>query len=382
MSLTVLITNIEMWPRTGTVLYVRDLALELQRQGHSPMVYTLKVGSVGEELRAAGIPVVTRLDRLAARPDVIHGHHLHTRMMAVQQLPGVPAVAVCHAHDSWLDQALLHPRVRRYFGVSRLCVARWRREGVPDDRLCLLKNFVDTRRFRARSPLPARPRRALVFSNHARPGTHLPAVEEACRRAALELDIVGEGMGSAVAKPEELLGRYDLVFAKAKAALEAMAVGAAVVLCDFGGVGPMVQSADLEDLSDQNFGFEALRGPLSVEPLLREISRYDPQDAALVRDRIRAGADLEGAVRKLVAIYRAVLEEGLVGDDQEETTARSDAARVGLYSTLSRTWMALGPEPRSLLKKLPFAAQALSWLTRRLLASRDRSPELRRARRQ
>ena len=92
--LRVLITNIEMWPRTGTVTYVRDLALELRRLGHRPAVYTLRAGPVAEELQAAGIPVVTRLDRLPERPDVIHGHHLATAMSPVQDLPGVPAIAV------------------------------------------------------------------------------------------------------------------------------------------------------------------------------------------------------------------------------------------------------------------------------------------------
>jgi hypothetical protein len=38
--------------------------------------------------------------------------------------------------------------------------------------------------------------------------------------------------GSINAKPEEILGGYDLVFAKARSAIEAMAVGTAVVICD------------------------------------------------------------------------------------------------------------------------------------------------------
>ena len=56
MGLQVLITNIELWPPSGTVLYVRDLALELQRQGHTPVVFSSTAGSVAEELRAAGRP--------------------------------------------------------------------------------------------------------------------------------------------------------------------------------------------------------------------------------------------------------------------------------------------------------------------------------------
>ena len=33
------------------------------------------IGPPAEELRAATIPVVSDIDAIAARPDVIHGHH-------------------------------------------------------------------------------------------------------------------------------------------------------------------------------------------------------------------------------------------------------------------------------------------------------------------
>ena len=36
MGLRVLITNINLWPPSGTAVYTRDLALELRRQGISP----------------------------------------------------------------------------------------------------------------------------------------------------------------------------------------------------------------------------------------------------------------------------------------------------------------------------------------------------------
>jgi len=51
------------------------------------------------------------------------------------------------------------------------------------------------------------------------------------------------------------------VFAKGKAALESLAVGAAVVLCDARGVGPMVTSSQLDHLRPLNFGLRALRDP-------------------------------------------------------------------------------------------------------------------------
>jgi hypothetical protein len=376
--LRVLITNVEMWPRTGTVTYVVDLALELQRRGHRPSVFTLRGGPVAEELRAGGIPVVTRLDRLPESPDIIHGHHLATAMSPVQDLPGVPAIAVCHSHDGWADRPLLHTRVRRYFGVSRVCVERLIREGVPAQRAEFLGNFVDTCRFQPRSPLPLRPRRALVFSNHAREDTHLPAVREACRRAGLPLDVVGEGVGRPVAEPERLLGQYDIVFAKAKAAIEAMAVGNAVVLCDFSGVGPMASTAAFDDLQAANFGFEILREGLTAEAVGRQIDRYDPEDAASVREMVRSRASLEGAVRRLVAVYRQVVAEQAAAPPAEES-APQRRARPGLrlYVCLARIWVSLTPRQRALFRALPGAKRLAAITGRRLLDGDSPGPDQR-----
>ncbi len=55
---------------------------------------------------------------------------------------------------------------------------------------------------------------------------------EACRRTQLTLDVIGAESGSVSTRPQDVLGQYDMVFAKARCALEALAVGSAVVLCD------------------------------------------------------------------------------------------------------------------------------------------------------
>ncbi|HNX97677.1 MAG TPA: glycosyltransferase [Candidatus Aminicenantes bacterium] len=305
----VLITNVFMDAPSGTVLYARDLALELQRQGHLPAIYTWRAGRACAGLETAGIPVVTDLRRIGFRPDVIHGHHRPLTLGALRHYPGTPALFFCHDHRSSLDRALLDPQVARYVGVSRLCVERLLAEGAPAGRTLLLPNFVDLHRFRPRPPLPDAPRRALVFSNYARTDTYLPAVTEACRRRGLALDVVGSGVGRESLLPERLLGEYDLVFAKAKAAMEAMAVGTAVVLCDFGGVGPMVTADDFDRLRPLNFGFQALTEPLTPAALERQIARYDPDDARRVSDRLRSCAGLEETVHELAALYGRVIDE-------------------------------------------------------------------------
>jgi hypothetical protein len=181
----------------------------------------------------------------------------------------------------------------------------------------------------------------------------LPAVSEACRRAGLELDVVGAEAGHAVTQPESILGQYDIVFAKGKAALEAMAVGAAVILCAYGGMGPMVTSAEFEGLRPLNFGFQAMRDPAQPENLLGQIARYDPQDAARVRDLVRAHAGLDQAAQTLVAIYQEVIEEQNALPDPAEEPVRQPLLPKRLILKVLRAWGALQPSQRSWIRTLP-----------------------------
>jgi hypothetical protein len=332
--LRILLTNITLATRTGTELWIKEAALGLLRRGHAPMVFTSEPGEIADEIRAATVPVVHDLARLGVRPDLIHGHHHQPTMAALLHFPGVPAVFVAHDWMSWNDAPPLFPRILRYAAVDRTNRDRLVVENaIPEDRLRLLLNWVDLDRFRPRGPLPERPRRALAFSNYARRDTYLPVLEEACRRAGLALDTAGEGSGRPAKHPEALLGDYDLVFAKARAALEALAVGTAVVLCDARGLGPMVTSGDFDALRQLNLGARTLQDRITPEGLLREINRYDAQDAAEVSRRVRATAGLEPALDRLLDLYGEVLEEsGRIKAWDPEAEMRAAAAYLSRWT--------------------------------------------------
>lgn len=333
----VLITNLQLRERTGTELYVRDLALGLQSLDHVPIVYSPLLGELGEELRRGGIAVTDDLRTVAEPPDLIHGHHAVETMTALLHFPGVPAVWVCHDATAWHDTAPLSPRILQYVAVDEAVRDRLRfRHGIPDGRIRIIGNAVDLQRFRPRPPLPERPNRALIFSNYASAETHVTAVQEACRQAGLSLDIVGAGSTGAATAPEDLLGQYDLVFAKARCALEAMAVGAAVVLCDAGGLGPMVTAAEVRHLRRLNFGRRTLRDPLEPNLVLQEIRRYHAGDAAAVSQVIRATAGLDITLAALVELYEEVLAEARERTWDPAEEGRAAAAQLRWLSGLLR----------------------------------------------
>ena len=82
------------------------------------------------------------------------------------------------------------------------------------------------------------------------------------------------------------------MFAKARCALEAMAVGTSVIGADCSGLGGMVVSENVEAMRRLNFGLRAMqRWPLTVETVAREIARYHVESSAAVCAFIRSNAD-------------------------------------------------------------------------------------------
>ena len=309
-GLRILITNHFLCARTGSELYVCELAINLLRRGHSPIVYSPQLGLTARELRQATIPVVDNLDAIGSTPDLIHGQHHVETMSALLRFPNTPAVFFCHGWLPWEETPPKHPRILRYVAVDDTCLDRLVSEsGIPEQRVSVILNSVDLEEFLPRAPLPAKPVRALVFSNGANESTHLGAVRDACQKSGLTLDVIGAKSGNVAERPQDLLGQYDIVFAKARCALEAMAVGSAVVLCDIKGVGPMVTSSEVDRLRRLNFGIRTLRERIDPGVLEKEIARYDAADAATVSQRIRETAGRAAAIDHIVELYQKVIDE-------------------------------------------------------------------------
>jgi hypothetical protein len=328
----VLITSFSCATRTGVEVYVRDVAVGLQKRGHVPIIYSPHLGELAQELRSLTIQVIDDLNAIVLPPDIIHGQHHIETMMALLHFPGVPAVYFSHNAFNWLDSPPLFPRVGRYVAVDQDCYDKLVfQHGVPEERVRLLLNFVNLERFKSRGPLPAQPRRALLFSSYTEDDAYLAAVREACSQTGLQLDVLGLGVGISSGEPEQLLGQYDIVFAKARSALEALAVGTSVIVYCMKSVGPMVTASEVERLLPLNFGLRAMRRssstPNLTQELIGEIGRYDPLDAAQASARVRALSSEETAIDRILSLYSEVIEESHSTNKSEiEAEGRAAAA--------------------------------------------------------
>jgi len=326
----VLITNNTFDAHAGSELYARDVALALLRRGHQPVAYSTHLGAVARELRDATVPVIDDLAQLTVAPDIIHAQHHLDAMTAMLRFPQVPAVYFCHGWVPWEEMPPKFPSIRTYIAVDDLCAERLQCEsGIAPAQIRLIRNFVDLARVELHAEWPARPRRALVFSNNAREDGYLGIVRKACALRGIEVDAIGIQSGRVEANPAALLRNYDIVFAKARSAIEAMASGAAVIVCDAAGLAGMVTEYNYADWRDLNFGVRTLSRAITVETILAELDAYDATQAQRVTQRIREEADMERAVDTIVETYAQAIAEHRASpvDVQSQFVAASDYLR-------------------------------------------------------
>ncbi|MEM7034825.1 MAG: glycosyltransferase [Chloroflexota bacterium] len=294
----------------GTEVVIRDLAVGVQAQGYQPLIYSPILGKVADEIAANGIQVVNNLNDLSIQPDIIHGHHFIQTLEALAHFPNTPGIYVCHDRLHWNDTPPRLDRLKQYVAVDYNCRERLIDEAqVSPEAIQVIGNTVDLTRFQPRSPLPDKPRRALIFSNYAQRNTHVESIQTACATLNLPVDIVGEKHGTAHSNPEQILGDYDLVFAKARCALEAMAVGCAVILCDTQGLGSLVTATEVAQFRHWNFGMRLLQHPLNPEGIISQIKRYNAKDAAIVSRYIRDQASLQQGLNQYLTLYKKVITE-------------------------------------------------------------------------
>jgi glycosyltransferase involved in cell wall biosynthesis len=304
--LRVLITNLFVANNSGSEVVVELLADGLRRAGHQPMVCAPTLGPQAMKMRERGHIVVDRVTALPAAPDIIHAQHISVALSALAAFPETPAVFACHSANFEVEAPRPHPQIRRWIAVDDLCRDRCLSRGVPPDRLTVILNAVDFERFARQSPLPQKPRRALLLTKNL---AHVEAIRAACAAREIELSELGAAFGRVTDQIERELPNYDLVFATARMALEAAAIGCAVVVCDGRGFAGLLTSERLADWRRLNFGAGLLARPTSPHLVAEAIAAYGANDAGAVTDRLRAEASLTDCVARHLAVYEAALAD-------------------------------------------------------------------------
>ncbi len=313
--MNVLLTNIVLDQVSGTVAYTRDLALALKHRGIHVEIYTHSIGEVGLDLIAQGIVVFTSLTQSKQIPDIIHAHHSPLLIDALFKYRNAPAIYWIHDRYATYDKPVVLKNIMKYFAVDYFCMERYTEEVTLNDKyIQVIFNWSDTSKFKQRIHFATAPKKALVFSNYASDENYLNYIKEACRRCNISLDVMGLLVGNYQPQPQLFLDQYDIIFAKAKAAIEAMCTGAAVIVCDANGYAGRVTKENFDFLRMYNFGRKTMTQSYHIDHIVRDIESYNVDENKSISDLIRSSASLDQYMDQLMGIYTTCIQDYKSGD--------------------------------------------------------------------
>ncbi|MEM8955172.1 MAG: hypothetical protein AAGD22_13555, partial [Verrucomicrobiota bacterium] len=179
----------------------------------------------------------------------------------------------------------------------------------------------------------------------------------------LPLDLAGHSLGKPVDHPEELLPKYDLVFAAGRTAIEAMACGCAVIPIAVDKSGRLICPRTFETSQKVNFSSRKQYPLIRKDLVIRQIKRYNADDAVVVTRRTRAELGTDTTCDRLEALYQKILAEytGPPSSDQERIALKQDALFLAKRAhSLTLDLDGIPPETQDLVRALQHATEHLT----------------------
>jgi hypothetical protein len=311
--------NHRLFAAGGAETHIATLGDQLLRLGHEVVVYCPEPGRFAGEIRARGLDIVLRAVDLPLDRDAVLAQDRRVLLELVgRYASSVMAFRMCSEIDFHLppqvngDLDLVVALGERYAKVARSCAV-----DVP---LLRLRIPIDTGRLRPLSPIRRRPRRAAILGNYP---DRVYAVRKAWEPYGIEvIQIGGRHQRYDVAAA---LDGIDIVVAKGRAALDAMACGRAVYLYDiFGGDG-WITPATYPDVEADHFAGQATNRVIEIADLTRDLADYDATMGTTNRDLVLQHHDARAHAGEFVAAVRTALEakrKGCARDGGDRGDAR------------------------------------------------------------
>ena len=286
----------------GTETYCLTVARALERLGHEVTLFADELGPLAERAVDGGFDVARELTELPAQCEAVLANDAITAGLLAGRYPDTRLVYCVHSSlfevqtpplDSGIVDAIVAPSDRLAAHAHALAL------DVPVVRLA---QPIDTERFLPSEAPRLPPRRALLLSSY---------LEDRRREALVEtwtaagIECVQVGAADRVVfdvRPE--IAQADIVVAKARAALEAMACGKAVYVFDgFGGDG-WVTADSYPALEADNFAGQATDRPVDRHRLAADLDRYDPDMGWINREIVIRNHSARSHAHQLVELLR------------------------------------------------------------------------------
>ena len=316
----------------GTEVHLVTIGAELMRLGHEVVVYSPELGPYADHARRRGLEVTDELRRLPAECDVVFAQDALVVYDLVERYPeAVSVFRVCGDVYDFQSPPQLGGIVdlvvvlsERYARLAEACSVR-----AP---VLHLPVPVDLERLVPLGPLRRKPSRAVVLGNYPQ---RVETIRAAWEPLGVEVRHVGApnqqyDIASAVADA-------DIVVAKARAAVDALACGRALYVYDFFGGDGWVTPETYPRLEADNFAGLATGRTVGVAQLRRDLADYDPSMGVANRD---LAVQHHGARDHVARLLSAV---GAAGAQERPSAPLREVARL---PALQWSWEGVARESR------------------------------------
>ena len=164
----------------------------------------------------------------------------------------------------------------------------------------VIRNPIDTSRFRPETELNETVKRVLYISNNG-DSDFGDLVEQAAKNAGAELVKLGRAYGRSM-NPQEIMNTVDLVISLGRGAYEAMSCGRPVIAADIRGGDGYVHPDFVWEWRKNNLSGRYNKHDVSIDWLTAEILKYQPHHGAQLRNYIEVEHNDLSVARYYIAL--------------------------------------------------------------------------------
>jgi glycosyltransferase involved in cell wall biosynthesis len=306
---------------TGTETFTYTLLKALSGKGHKIYFYSpFMAGKILTKTKKLNIFISNNLaDFQQEKIDVIHCHHSPTAILARFFFPHTPLVYLMHGPLVFLEQPPKILQANYYGAISQEISRQLLKQKIPEKKLFIFPNSIDTDRFTAMGSLPMWPKNLLVLSNYLN-SQGKKTIKSVARKLNLEVQFIGKNRQ--IWPVEKYIHKADIVMSLGRGVIEAMACAKPVLIFSYDsdmyktGDG-LVTKDNIDRVAISNFSGRSSQIPFNEANLQTELEKYHPDMGVFNRQYVLDHFDIDKNLPILLDIYKMAAKEPVAEYDQE-----------------------------------------------------------------
>jgi glycosyltransferase involved in cell wall biosynthesis len=286
---------------SGTPTFTLTMYNEMVKRGIDMTVFSPLGGPLEKQMKT-----IKTLNGVQA-PDIILAQHNTCAETLKKTFPNIPLVFYSHGilpDRHVLEQPPQFP-ADWYIAINEEVEENLTKKGVPADKISIIRDFIDTEKFRPTRSINRGLKKVLFISNYKK-WRNYKAVAGACERLGLELTCQGSPYGRNY-QIEDAINQADLVVSWARGIMEAMACGRAALSWDRHEGDGYIDEGTYYGARQDNFSGRHFKYAYDADSLAKEMLKYDPDCGEGNRQLVMKYHNAPGGVDQILEVLNKFL---------------------------------------------------------------------------